>query len=73
MGIKFWVVRFAKVFIGAGILLFVVQLLKGYDALAALSFAAIWAFIATSIFGGSRVYQARKGIACELCDDMPEE
>ncbi len=73
MGIKFWVLRFFKVFAGVFILLFAIHLIKGNQILNSSIFAVIWAFLSTSVFVGSRVYQSRKGIACELCNDIPNK
>ena len=73
MSTKFWVLRFIKVFLGVLVFLFAVHLIKGHSTLESLSFAAFWALTATSIFVGSRIYQSRKGIACELCNDIPNK
>ena len=71
MGLKFWVLRFIKVFTGILMVLFAIHFLKGNDVLESFYFAAIWAFLSTSVFVGSRLYQSKKGIACELCNDIP--
>jgi len=71
MGIKFWLLRFVKVFSGVFILLFVIHLIKGNQILDSGIFAVIWAFLSTSVFVGSRIYQSKKGIVCELCNDIP--
>ena len=73
MGLNFWFLRFIKVFTGVFVLLFVIHLIKGNKALESFYFAAVWAFLSTSVFVGSRIYQSRKGIACELCNDIPNE
>jgi hypothetical protein len=73
MGKKFWVLRFFKVYVGVFILLFVIHLIKGNEILESFYFAIIWAFLSTSVFVGSRVYQSKKGIACELCNDIPKK
>jgi len=73
MGLKFWVLRFIKVFAGILILLFTIHLIKGNEVLESFYFAVMWAFLSTSVFVGSRIYQSRKGIPCELCNDIPNK
>jgi len=73
MGIRFWLLRFVKVFAGVFIVLFVIHLIKGNEILESFYFAVLWAFLSTSVFVGSRVYQSKKGIACELCNDIPNK
>ena len=72
MGHKFWVFRATKVFIVILAILFIIQLLKQHSIEDAIVFALTWSFLTTSVFIGSRLYQSRKGVACELCNDTPE-
>jgi len=73
MGLKFWLLRFIKVFVSVLVVLFLVHLIKGNEYLESFYFALIWSFISTGIFIGSRIYQSRKGIPCELCNDIPNK
>lgn len=72
MGYKFWITRALKVFHIVFVLLFIVQLLKQHSIEDSVVFAIIWSCLATLVFIGSRVYQSRKGIECDLCNDMPD-
>ncbi|NQZ79817.1 MAG: hypothetical protein HRT52_02260 [Colwellia sp.] len=73
MGFKFWIIRAIKVFILVVILLFVVEQLKGHALQDSILFALLWVFLSVSVFISSRVYQSRKGVACELCNDTPDQ
>ncbi len=73
MGFKFWVIRAIKVFVSVVILLFIVEQLKGHSVQYSILFSILWAFLSTSAFIGSRIYQSRKGVVCELCNDIPEQ
>ncbi|NQY65336.1 MAG: hypothetical protein HRT38_16770 [Alteromonadaceae bacterium] len=73
MGFKFWIIRAIKVFVSVVILLFIVEQLKGHSLEDSILFSILWSFLSTSVFIGSRVYQSRKGIVCELCNDTPDQ
>ena len=73
MGFKFWFIRAVKVFISVLILLFLVEQLKGHSLQDSILFALLWAFLSTSVFIGSRIYQSRKGVVCALCNDTPDQ
>lgn len=72
MGIKFWLVRALKIFIVVTVLLFMVELLKQHSVQDALIFACTWSLITTVVFIGSRLYQSNKGVACAICNDIPD-
>ncbi len=72
MGIKFWFIRAVKVFLAVTALLFVIELFKQHSVQEAILFAVTWSLVSTAIFIGSRLYQSRKGIECELCNDIPK-
>jgi hypothetical protein len=72
MGTKFWVRRFLTVFALAFLIIAVAQLLKGHAPAYAGTQAALWSFIATSVFTTSRIYQSRRKQHCALCRDTPE-
>lgn len=73
MGLAFWIKRAVLVFSCVTLLLFVVQLIKGYSTIEAIEYALLWAFISTAIFMATRLYYARKGVACAICQDTPEK
>lgn len=69
---RFWIGRFCGMAAVAFMVLAAVSLLRGRALEAALAESAIWALVSSAIFTGSRYYQARKGIACALCNDTLE-
>jgi len=69
MGLKFWLKRFIKLFLGIAVLLFIVEIIKQHTIENALIFAMTWSFISTSIFIVTRVYYSNKGVDCSLCND----
>jgi hypothetical protein len=70
---RFWIVRTVKVFSGVFLLLALGGLLKGRPPVEASVFAAGWSAVSTAIFIVSRYHQARRGQACALCRDTPED
>jgi len=72
MGFKFWFIRAVKVFLAVAALLFAVELFKQNSVQEALSFAVTWSLVTAAVFIGSRLHQSRKGIECELCNDIPK-
>ena len=71
MGIKFWIIRFATVFIGSCLIIAVAQLLKGHETSYAATQGVVWGLIASTIFIAVRLYRSRRGERCELCNDTP--
>ncbi|MBU2883002.1 hypothetical protein KO525_18610 [Psychrosphaera sp. B3R10] len=71
MGIKFWFKRAAMVFSIVSMLLLLVELAKGHVFEQAILFALTWGAVSTAIFIGTRLYYTRKGVHCELCNDLP--
>ena len=69
----FWVKRFLWMTGMSTMLLLGVELLKGHALEDSLSFAFLWGLIASTLFTGSRYYNARKGVACALCKDTVED
>ena len=53
--------------------LFVVSLLKGRGVEGALEYAALWAFASTAVFAVVQAVRARRGTACEVCEDLSVE
>ncbi|WP_308365087.1 MULTISPECIES: hypothetical protein [unclassified Microbulbifer] len=72
MGTAFWVRRFFTVLAGAFVIIFGVQMLKGYDLSYSLVQAAIWGPLSAIVFIFSRFFQARRGQHCAICKDTPE-
>ena len=72
MSIGFWIRRFITVAAGAFVVLLAVELLKGHGWKAGAAFSALWSLISTTVFVVTRVYYARRGVACAVCMDTPE-
>ena len=53
--------------------LFVVSLLKGRGVAGGLEYAALWSVLSTAVFAAAQAFQARRGAACEICEDEPIE
>ena len=70
MSTLFWLKRSFAVFFCVFAGLTAVELLKRHALPSAITFAALWALIATGIFTATRVYYARRGIACAMCNDI---
>jgi hypothetical protein len=54
------------------VILFFVQYSKGRDVEYSVEFGILWAFLAATIFLGTRIYNYRKNIYCAVCNDLPE-
>lgn len=65
-----WLKRSCVVFLAVFAALTAVELLKHHPLPSALTFAALWALIAAGIFTATRVYYARRGIECAMCNDI---
>ena len=65
--------RTLTVFVLVSAVLFVVSLLKGRGVAAGLEYAALWSAISTAVFAAAQAFQARRGAACEICEDEPVE
>jgi hypothetical protein len=71
-GPAFWITRLLMVMTLVFSILLAMEVLKGGTLQAGWPSALIWAGISAAVFTGSRYYQARKGLACALCRDLPE-
>lgn len=71
MGTRFWIRRFCVMLVGVFAVLLLVERLKGHDWRAALAFSALWGLITASVFIGTRLYYASRGVACAICKDTP--
>lgn len=69
---QFWVRRFLWMTGIAFMILMAASLLRGRTVDRALSESFTWALVSAAVFTGWRYYQARKGVACALCEDTPD-
>lgn len=66
MGWKFWARRFALALLVAGVLLFVVELVKGHEPIDAVKFAAFWGVLAAAVFTLTGYIKYRRNPACMI-------
>ena len=50
-----------------------IQYLKGQTLGYSVEFGVIWTVISLSIFAARRAYNFRKNIACQVCNDIPNQ
>ena len=72
MSTGFWIKRFLTVFALAFAVIGAAQLVKGHDVAYAATQAAIWSAVAAAIFTITRLFRARRGEHCAVCNDTPE-
>jgi hypothetical protein len=72
VGITFWLRRYATVFTIAFVVIAGAQLLRGRVVEDALPHALLWAALSAAVFLATRLYYARRGVACAICRDIPE-
>ena len=72
MPIRKWILQYAAMFIALSVILSFVQYSKGRDVEYSVKFGILWAFLATTMFLGTRIYYYRKNIYCAVCNDLPE-
>jgi hypothetical protein len=70
---QFWIRRFLWMTGMVSMILMAASLLRGRTMETTLSASFAWALVSSAIFTGWRYYQARKGVACALCKDTPED
>jgi len=73
MPIKKWAFQYIAMITILFLLLSSIQYLKNMDLEYSLGFGALWAFISTTLFLGTRIHNYRKNIYCALCDDLSPE
>lgn len=71
MRITFWIRRFLLVFCLVFTVLACVHLLRGDELLYSLKESLLWGIITANIFVASRIYNAKQGKQCTLCNDTP--
>lgn len=69
MGTGHWIKRFCLAFLGAAVLLCVLELVKGHDWLQALRFAALWGTVFAALFTGIGYARFKRNPACMLPPD----
>jgi hypothetical protein len=73
MGAAFWIRRFLLVATIATGLLFTIYLARGRGLERAGLEAAVWGVASALAFTMTRLFWSRRGYACAMCRDMPEE
>jgi preprotein translocase subunit SecG len=71
-GPAFWITRLLVVCALVFAILLATEVIKGGTVQGGWASALFWASASAAVFTGSRYYQARKGLACALCRDLPE-
>lgn len=71
MPIKKWALQYVAMLIVFSVILSLVQYLKGRGVDYSLEFGILWAFLAATLFLGTRIYYYRKNIYCAVCNDLP--
>lgn len=69
MGSMFWLKRFVIAFVGAGVLLFAVELVKGSATEQALRFGLLWGLVFAALFTLIGYVRYRRNPACMLPRD----
>jgi hypothetical protein len=72
MGKVFWIRRYVTAFVVAAGLIGVSQLLRGHTVDYSAMHGLVWGAISSSIFIATRMFYARRGYACAMCQDTPE-
>jgi hypothetical protein len=72
MGKIFWIRRYLTVFAVAVGMIAGAQLLRGHTVGYSAMHGLIWGAISSTIFIATRMYYARRGLACAMCQDIPE-
>lgn len=72
MPIKKWIFQYAAMLAVLSLIFSAVQYAKGRDIEYSVEFGILWAFLATTMFLGTRIYYYRKNVYCAVCNDLPE-
>ena len=70
MPIKKWTLQYLVAFPLLATIFASVQYFKGQSFSYSLEFGVTWAFISISIFAARRIYNFKKQIHCEICNDI---
>lgn len=69
MGRMFWLKRFLLALVGAGLVLFAVELLKGHELRQAVEFAVLWGIAFAALFTLVGYVRYRRNPACMMPAD----
>lgn len=72
MPIKKWIRQYAIMLTVLFVAFTFVQYSKGREVEHSIQFGILWAFLATTMFLGTRIYYYRKKIYCAVCNDLSE-
>jgi hypothetical protein len=72
MPIRKWILQYAAMLAVLFVILALIQYLKGRDIGYSMEFGILWAFLAATMYLGTRIYYYRKNIYCAVCNDLPE-
>ncbi len=72
MGKVFWIRRYLTVFFVASCLIGGSQLLRGHTVGYSTMHGLIWGAISSTVFIATRMFYARRGFACAMCQDTPD-
>jgi hypothetical protein len=72
VGTAFWIRRFFTVLLIVGVIVALAQSAKGHTFQYAITQAAIWGFISSTVFTVARIYQSRRNQHCAICKDTRE-
>jgi len=73
MPIRKWILQYVTTLAVLTVVLSLVQYLKGRDVEYSVEFGMLWAFLAATMFLGTRIYYYRKNIYCAVCNDLPDQ
>lgn len=73
MPIRKWIFQYLVMLVVLFTLFAGVQFLKGRELEYSLEFGVLWALISSTIFLIVRIRNYKKRIACQLCNDLPDQ
>lgn len=73
MPVRKWMFQYLMMLLTLSALFSGVQYLKGRGLEYALEFGVLWAFISSTIFLVVRIRNYKNRVACQLCNDLPEQ
>jgi hypothetical protein len=71
MSSGFWIKRTLTVFCLFFLVISVAHALRGHTPGDAAIFGLTWSSVSTVLFTAARLYQARRGMYCSICNDIP--
>ena len=73
MPVRKWIFQYVMMLLALFVLFSGVQYLKGRELEYALEFGVLWAFVSSTIFLAVRIRNYKNRVACQLCNDLPEQ